>query len=104
MRYWDERSLSHRAIPKSQLPKAQWIPAPRLFWALAPRREPSAHTQSLTLIINYGCFCFLLPQPLTAQLLAVREREREAEAESEREKGNFHRKQLVIQTSETNVP
>lgn len=29
------------------------------------------HTQSLTFIINYGCFCFILPQPLTTELLAV---------------------------------
>lgn len=29
------------------------------------------HTQSLTFIINYGCFCFILPQPLTTELLAA---------------------------------
>lgn len=45
---------------------------------------------SLTLIINYGCFCFFLPQPLTTQLLAVRERARDKERE--REKAIFIRK------------
>lgn len=30
------------------------------------------HMQSLTLIINYGCFCYFLPQPFTTKLLAVR--------------------------------
>lgn len=63
-----------------------------------------AHTQSLTLIINYGCFCFFLPQPLTTQLLAVRGGEKGRESESERRKGNFHQKELSIKTSEMNVP
>lgn len=62
------------------------------------------HTQSLTLIINYGCFCFFLPQPLTTQLLAVRGGEKGKESERERRKGNFHQKELSIKTSEMNVP
>lgn len=72
------------------------------------RLDWDPHMPSLTLIINYGCFCFFLPQPLTTRLLAVMERDwgrvRMEESARERRKGNFHQKELAIQTSETNAP
>lgn len=51
------------------------------------------HMQSLILIINYGCFCFFLPQPLTTQLLAVRG-ERGRERQREKEKRQFSSKRI----------
>lgn len=50
-------------------------------------------TQSLTLIINYGCFCFILPRAVTGSW-----------GQKERRKGNFHQTELPIKTSEMNVP
>lgn len=62
------------------------------------RTDWDPHTQSLTLIINYGCFCFFLPQPLTAQLLAVRDRENGRGGERERaRKGQFSSKRIIYQ-------
>lgn len=57
------------------------------------------HTQSLTFIINYGCFCFISPQPLTTELLAVKGGEDGGQREEKR--ANFHQKrELSIKTSE----
>lgn len=52
----------------------------------------ATHTQNLTLIINYGCFCLILPQPATTQLLAVKDRERKREG-----KAIFIKKRIISQ-------
>lgn len=49
--------------------------------------------QSLTLIINYGCFCFILLRAVTG-----------SQGQKERPKGNFHQTELPIKTCEMNVP
>lgn len=57
------------------------------------------HTQSLTFIINYGCFCFISPQPLTTELLAVKGGEDGGQGEEK--KGQFSsKKELSIKTRE----
>lgn len=52
------------------------------------------HTQSLTFIINYGCFCFISPQPLTTELLAVKGGEDGGRREEKR--ANFHQKKNYL--------
>lgn len=52
------------------------------------------HTQSLTFIINYGCFCFISPQPLTTELLAVKGGEDGGQREEKR--ANFHQKKNYL--------
>lgn len=57
--------------PFNQRPAWQSCPV----WAVCKGEKmlgSDPHMQSLTLIINYGCFCFFLPQPLTTLLLAAR--------------------------------
>ena len=54
--------------------------------------DRATHTQNLTLIINYGCFCLILPQPVTTQLLAVKDSERKREG-----KAIFIKKRIISQ-------
>lgn len=115
--FWEEQlSFPRIYIPKSQLPKAPAAPSAPFHQSAAWQSHPSGpslrgadeterrakmlawdpHMQSLTLIINYGCFCFFLPQPLTTRLLAVREGagEREEKGDGQREKGQFSSKRI----------
>lgn len=81
-------SLWGRALPVTAF-------TPRSWWGRRkvkerPKRSPL--TQSLTLIINYDCFCFILPRAVTG-----------SQGQKERPKGNFHQTELPIKTCEMNV-
>lgn len=49
--------------------------------------------RSLTFIINYACFCFISPQPLTTELLAVKGGENGGQREK---RGQFSSKKRII--------
>lgn len=82
--FWEESCLAEAPV---------WAVTPRSSWDGGESKKAldwDPHMQSLTLIINYGCFCFFLPQPFTTQLLAVGEREQGRERQ--REKAIFIKK------------